>query len=153
MTWEQRLLADLAAIDFRPPPDARIHLALLVEPYLGRIERGEKTIESRWYRTRQAPYRAAEAGDIVLLKRSGGPIRGWAEVGRAVYEDCHGFGAPSASRLVETYRHGLGVGDDFAATVADKRYVSLLFLGRFHPLDAAGIVVGKTDQRGWVVLR
>lgn len=52
------------------------HVAILT-PNLhfdGKILRGEKTIESRWYRTRRTPWGKVHAGDTVYFKNSGQPV-------------------------------------------------------------------------------
>ena len=53
-----------------------VHLAILVEPYLGLVLRGEKTVESRFAKVRCAPCGCVSREDLVLLKRSGGPVVG-----------------------------------------------------------------------------
>src|SRR5690349_4668447 len=52
------------------------HLAILREPYLTRVLSGEKTVESRFARVRAAPYGRVAPGDLIWLKRVGGPIAG-----------------------------------------------------------------------------
>jgi hypothetical protein len=39
-----------------------------------KILSGEKTIESRWYRTRRVPWDGIAAGDTIFFKNSGGPV-------------------------------------------------------------------------------
>src|SRR3954451_15221383 len=51
-----------------------LHLAIFRAPYLDLILAGKKTIESRFSVNRIAPYEVAEHDDLVLLKRSPGPI-------------------------------------------------------------------------------
>ncbi len=41
---------------------------------------GRKTIESRWYKNRTAPWGKIKKGDTIYFKDSGGPIRARAEV-------------------------------------------------------------------------
>ena len=57
-----------------------LHLAILVEPYLQFILEGRKTVESRFSVRRGAPYGTVQRGDVVVLKRSGGPVVGLAQV-------------------------------------------------------------------------
>ncbi len=54
----------------------RLHLAVFVEPYLGLILAGWKTVESRFSARRIVPYGCVDAGDVVMFKRSGGPVVG-----------------------------------------------------------------------------
>src|SRR5687767_10631022 len=62
------------------PPIPGMHLAVLIEPYLEFILNGLKSVESRFSMKRLPPYRSLERGDVILLKRSSGPIVGIAEV-------------------------------------------------------------------------
>src|SRR5688572_14494747 len=57
-------------------PPYTLHLGVFVEPFLGYMLDGRKTVESRFSTRRFAPYHRAERGDVVLIKRSGGPIVG-----------------------------------------------------------------------------
>ena len=59
-----------------------VHLAIFVEPYLELVLAGKKTIESRFSANRCPPYNAVKKGDLLLLKRSGGPVVGVATVGQ-----------------------------------------------------------------------
>lgn len=45
-----------------------------------KIISGEKTIESRWYKNRIAPWNKIQAGDIVYFKNSGEPVTAIAKV-------------------------------------------------------------------------
>lgn len=54
------------------------HIAIMNGPWnlIPKILSGEKTIESRWYRTRRAPWGGIRAGDTVYFKDSGPGPRG-----------------------------------------------------------------------------
>ncbi len=54
-----------------------IHLAIFVEPYLQYIIDGKKTVESRFSINRIAPFKRIFQRDLILLKKSGGPIVGF----------------------------------------------------------------------------
>src|ERR1700686_1163065 len=60
-----------------------IHLAVLVEPYLSLILDGKKTIESRFSTNRHAPFEQVQRGDVLILKRSSGPVEGLCTVSDA----------------------------------------------------------------------
>jgi ASC-1-like (ASCH) protein len=49
---------------------------VFIEPYLQFILDGQKTVESRFSANRSAPYQQVGKGDVVLLKRTGGPVMG-----------------------------------------------------------------------------
>src|SRR5262245_49036942 len=57
-----------------------IHLAVFVEPFLTYLLDGQKTIESRFSAVRCPPYDRVATGDVLLVKRSGGPVVGVCEV-------------------------------------------------------------------------
>lgn len=78
--WRERIRAC-----FETPSPQVLHLAIFQEPYLGLILAGKKTIESRFSVNRIAPYEAAERDDLVLLKRSSGPITGLCLLADPVY--------------------------------------------------------------------
>ena len=73
--WEQYL--SRLSID---TPSFAVHLAVLIEPYLGYILEGRKTVESRFSSKRIPPFNSVDGGDVVLLKRSSGPIVGICQV-------------------------------------------------------------------------
>lgn len=124
------------------------HLAIINEPYLGRIFHGKKTIESRFSKTRVAPYHRIEAGHIILLKQSSGPVQGIANVSSVRF---YGPLKPGeAERLIQEWREGLCVDDDWIQRKRDSAYGSLIFLDRVIQLRP--IPVKKTDRRPWVVL-
>ena len=59
------------------------HVAIMNPSFLiDRILSGEKTIETRWYRTRRCPWGRIREGDIVWFKESGGPVRAKAIVSK-----------------------------------------------------------------------
>ena len=60
-----------------------IHLAVFIEPTLQFVLDGKKKVESRFSLNRCAPYKAVDEGDLILIKRSGGPIVAVAEVSEA----------------------------------------------------------------------
>src|SRR5690554_1453539 len=77
--WEPYLKA-LQTVESLP---FSIHLAILVEPYLQFILEGRKTVESRFSAKRCAPFERVRPGDVILLKRSSGPIVGLCQVAHA----------------------------------------------------------------------
>jgi hypothetical protein len=125
-----------------------LHLAILTPPYLQRILDGRKTIESRFSAKRVLPYQQVEPGDVVLLKRSGGPILGLARVARAEFLRV----TPAVLQEVRgRYAEALGVTDPtFWAARERASYATLLHLEHVRPL--APIAFTKRDQRAWIVL-
>lgn len=62
------------------------HVAIMRKSWglLPKILSGEKTIESRWYMARYAPWNRIEKGDIVYFKNSGEPVTVKAEVSKVM---------------------------------------------------------------------
>lgn len=53
-----------------------IHLAVFNEPFLSLVFSGEKKVESRFSINKISPYRRIDKGDLVIIKKSGGPVSG-----------------------------------------------------------------------------
>lgn len=58
------------------------HVAIMSPDWklISKILSGEKTIESRWYVTRRAPWKVVKKGDRVYFKDSGKPVTAQADV-------------------------------------------------------------------------
>lgn len=58
------------------------HVAIMNKKWdlIEKIVREEKTVESRWYKTRKTPWNRIKTGDIVYFKNSGEPIIAKAKV-------------------------------------------------------------------------
>lgn len=124
-----------------------IHLAILVEPFLTYVLDGRKTIESRFSLNKTPPFERVSAGDVVLLKRSSGPVVGVVNVKRTEF----------ITLDVKTWPRIRALSDDLCADEtfwdarADKRYATLLHVGVVKALEPMWIE--KSDRRPWVVLR
>lgn len=64
----------------------RDHVAIMTPSWrlIPKIVSGEKTIESRWYQTRRAPWNGIDVGDRVFFKDSGKPVTAVAVVSEAI---------------------------------------------------------------------
>lgn len=62
------------------------HVAIMKKSWglIPKILSGEKTIESRWYQTRRAPWNKIKNGDIVYFKNSGQPVTAQAIVSKVL---------------------------------------------------------------------
>ena len=104
------------------------HLAILNKrlKLLQKIISGEKTIESRWYVNKKAPYGCIKKGDIVYFKDSGGPVSVKASVSSVLQFD----NLDEAKILQILKKHGkqLGVDESYALNLKGKRYCILVFL-------------------------
>lgn len=128
---------------------AALHLAILVNPYLRLILSGKKTIESRFSIQRRTPFDQVQPGDVVLFKRSGGPILGIGTVDQARYFELN----PQVLQEIQTaYAAELCIDDPaFWQARASAGFATLLWLQHVSPITPIPFV--KRDQRAWVVLK
>ena len=126
--------------------EGAVHLGVFVEPFLGAIFDGRKTIESRFSVNRCAPFDRVQAGDVILLKRSGGPVVGVAVAGRALYyhldtDQLETIREKFATRICADY-------DEFWAERSDKKFATLIEIEQVAKIETLDIE--KRDRRGWV---
>ena len=105
------------------------HLAILKRSWnlTQKILDGKKTIESRWYTTKKAPYDRIKTGDIVYFKETGGPVCIRAEVcGVKQFSDLN------EEKVMRIYKDYPGIfPSDLEESVkmnSKKRYCVLIFL-------------------------
>jgi len=126
-----------------------LHLAILVEPYLQFILDGKKTIESRFSIHRCAPYRHVNKGDIILLKRSGGPVVGLCQASDAWF---YRLDAESWTTIKKDFATAIcAQGSDFWATREVASFATLIRIKNVRSIDPIKYV--KRDRRGWIVLQ
>jgi hypothetical protein len=125
-----------------------IHLAVLIEPFLGYILQGKKTVESRFSRHRIAPYQRIERSDVVLLKATAGPVVGCFT---AAWVKCLELDEGTLADVRARYSEAICADDDFWQTRSERRYVTLL--GVQDPRALPPVKVSKSDRRGWIVLQ
>jgi ASC-1-like (ASCH) protein len=127
---------------------AQLHLAVFVEPYLTFILEGKKTVESRFSSVRCAPYDKVHPGDVILLKRAGGPVSGICRVDSAWFYEV------DRSSLQEIRREFAAqicpADSSFWSAREDKSFATLISLANVTRLPE--FIVGKRDRRGWVTI-
>ena len=108
------------------------HVAIMKKSWglLPKIVNGEKTIESRWYKNRSAPWGKIQKGDTVFFKNSGELVTVRAEVQRVL--EFAELTPKKVKVLLQTYgtQDGIEVADmpDYFRMFKDKRYCLLIFL-------------------------
>jgi hypothetical protein len=128
--------------------EAGLHLAVLVEPFCSWLLDGTKTIESRFSRVRCAPYGALAQGDIVVVKKTGGPVTGAFQAGTV---RSYQLTAARVAELRERYAAQICARDDrFWADRAGRAYATLADVTHVRLLPAWAFP--KKDRRGWVQL-
>jgi ASC-1-like (ASCH) protein len=64
------------------------HLAIMRNNgFIEKIESGEKTIESRWYKFKKTPYDTVKTGDQIYFKKSGKDVTLTSKVSRVIQFD------------------------------------------------------------------
>lgn len=128
--------------------DNGIHLAVFVQPYLGFILEGKKTIDSRFGLNRHPPFQRVKNGDLLILKESGGPICGVCMVSHAWYYHLN----PATWSEIEKYASALCMDDShFWQKKRSASFATLMRLENVTRLRE--IPIHKVDPRGWVVLK
>jgi hypothetical protein len=125
-----------------------LHLAVFVEPYLAYVLDGRKTVESRFSAHRVPPFGQLQRGDVLLLKRAGGPIVGICRVGGVWF---YRLEPNSWSEIRDRFGRQLCVdNDEFWQDRSHASYATLMQLEDVRALDP--VEIHKRDRRGWVVL-
>jgi hypothetical protein len=124
-----------------------LHLAVFVEPYLRWILQGRKTIDSRFSTRLVAPFGRIAPGDLLALKRSGGPVLGVCRVADVQFFE---FAGTPWKEVLAPYAVAICAdGDEFWSQRQRARYASVIQLSDVIALP--GFVSKKKDRRGWVV--
>lgn len=129
-------------------PDRGVHLAVLVEPYLQFILDRTKTVESRFSRRRCPPFGRVSEGDVILLKRAGGPV-----IGLCTVSDVWSYHLDPRTLTQIRDRFGAAIQpqNGFWEDRREAAFATLMRIDGAQTLP--DIRVPKRDRRGWVVLR
>ncbi|HLC44092.1 MAG TPA: hypothetical protein VJK08_03135 [Patescibacteria group bacterium] len=110
----------------------RDHVAIM-RPSLGLLEKiviGEKTIESRWYLQRSAPWDEISAGDTIYFKNAGEPISIRADV--AEIQQFDRLNSLKIRQILDEFGLRLGYSRselaDYFSQIKDKKYCIIIFL-------------------------
>lgn len=133
------------------------HIAIL-DPslkLLPKILSGEKTIESRWYNSRRAPWNNIREGETVYFKNSGEPVTVKATVKQV---EQHTDLAPSRiEELVRYHSISLGIEQDilplFLERVRNKRFAIFVYLSDIQTIAPFDInKTGFGTMSAWITL-
>lgn len=119
-----------------------------------KIISGEKSIESRWYDSRVAPWDRIKAGDTVYFKNSGEPIRIKSSVGKVLqFSDLN---ENKVADLLKEYAAQDGIDDadvpKFFQMFKDKKYCILIFLRDVRAVEPFDIdKSGFGSMSAWIV--
>jgi ASC-1-like (ASCH) protein len=131
------------------------HIAIMQKSWglTEKIATGQKTIESRWYNVKYAPWGKISPGDIIYFKDSGEPITIRAEVEKTL-TFTHLI-PQQVQALLEEYGKDCGIEQDQLSAYYErfqhKRYALFLFLKnaqRISPFEINKAGVGK--KASWI---
>jgi ASC-1-like (ASCH) protein len=105
------------------------HIAILDKKrkLLQKIISGEKTIESRWYQTKRAPWHAIAKDDVVYFKDCGEPVTAKATVQGVLFFD--DLNRAKVEKIILKYGKAIGFTNlTYNEKYDKKRYCILMFL-------------------------
>lgn len=125
------------------------HLVILKKNYLDSIINGEKTVESRFMRSKCSPMGKAYPGDIVFLKQSGGRVLAVAKISKV--ENFEEFNPLVVDLIADKHNSEILGTDEYWQKV--KENCSCGFLAWLEDVrEIEPQKINKRDMRGWVVL-
>jgi ASC-1-like (ASCH) protein len=162
MGWEKALLRDLE-LAIQKNKELRntiklktlqrtnnIHLAVFTEPFLSLIMEGTKKIESRFSVNKVAPFDKIIKEDLIVLKKSGGPIVGVC-FARKVFSFSN-VDEELLSSIKERFANDIAseIDPEFWKNRSHSKFISLIELDKVLYIEK--VLCHKKDRRGWVVL-
>lgn len=126
-----------------------LHVAIFQEPFLTWVFEGRKRVESRFSHHQVAPYGEVNPGDVIALKRVGGPI-----VGLCLATACWSYrlDAKIWCHIRDHFAERLcAASEEFWTSRRSARFVTLISID--HVRSVSDIDYPKTDRRGWVIER
>jgi len=126
-----------------------LHLAIFREPYLKYILEGRKTVETRFAKRACPPFDRVADGDVLVLKRAGGPVLALCVVEKVWF---YRLEAGSLNQIEQKFGKAIcPAGDSFWKDRKDAAYATLMLIGHVTPVD--NIEIKKRDRRGWVTFK
>ncbi len=123
----------------------RTHVAIMKKSWglLPKILSGEKTIESRWYMNRIAPWDQIDAGDTVYFKDAGEPVTLKASVPKVL--QFQALNKNKAKEILEKYGSAIGMelSKENIEWCAKRNYCILVFLE--NPQEIKPFNIDKTS--------
>jgi len=114
------------------------HVAIMKKSWglIPKILSGEKTIESRWYKNKSAPWGKIQKSDEVYFKNSGEPITTKAEVEKII--EFSNLNPQKVKRILKKYGDDDGIEKNktkvFFELFKEKKYCILIFIKNPHEI-------------------
>lgn len=126
-----------------------LHLAIFAPGTIRKIFTGNKTIDGRFSKIQCVPYGVIEEGDLVLMKRSGGPTIGYFVAGKVrFYED---LSKNKLETIVKEYWNELSLEEKFWLNRKNSKYLTLIEIKNPTKFRVP-VNVRKKNLSGWIVL-
>lgn len=126
-----------------------LHLAIFSPGYIQKIFTGKKRLEGRFSKIRCEPFGIVDTGDLVLMKKSGGPIVGYFVVGDV--EQYQNVSVKHLGEIVRVYWYDLALTKSFWEKKKGSKYLTILEITRPTKFRFP-IAVKKRSLHGWVSL-
>lgn len=128
-----------------------VHIAVMKPSWrmIEKILSGEKTIESRWFKTKRAPWNKVRVGETIYFKNSGERVTAKATVAR-VFQFSE-LAPRKIKQILAKFGPEIGIGPEFYRLVRDKKYCLLIFLEK--PSKVPPFLVSKKGfgaQTAWI---
>ena len=115
------------------------HVAIMQKSwgFTEKIATGQKTIESRWYNVRYAPWGRISPGDNIYFKNSGEPVTIQAKISRVInFSD---LTPEKVQTILEDYGKEMGIDEPdmpkFIEMFKHKKYCILVYLKDAHHIQ------------------
>lgn len=123
-----------------------LHLAVCIEPYLSYILDGIKTVESRFSSVKCSPFQKVREGDVILLKKAGGPVIGVCRVQSVSFYE---LDPATFDTIRRKFSEAICAdGKDFWERRENASFATLISISDVQRLPPFS--VRKRDRRGWV---
>ncbi len=126
-----------------------LHLAIFSPGYISKIFTGKKTVDARFSKVRCMPHGAIEKGDLVLMKKSGGPIVGYFVAGKV--KSYANLTSKKIDKIAKENKNALSLDKDFLKSKKSAKYATLIDITRPTKFRLP-VVVKKKSLHGWVTL-
>ncbi len=124
------------------------HLVILKRFYLDLILSGQKTIESRFLKTRRYFFDQLGVDDILFLKESSGPVCGKAKV--TAVKRFENLQPALIKKIKEQYNKSICGTEEYWKSRINSRYGILVWFTDIERIEP--IYIRKSDWRSWIVL-
>ena len=124
------------------------HLVILKKVYLDLILDGRKSVESRFTKTRCAPFGRISIGDKLFLKQSSGAVCARATVSKV--KEFTNLTEEKVNKLKKQYNHLICGVEGYWQEKRECGFGVLVWLKDVKPVEP--VRIDKKDWRAWVVL-